>query len=432
MSINPISFRSRLLIIAVALFMSCLFLQVYVLASQSSVNRVYLAEIEMTIDRGAYDFLVNALAKAERDNSPLIVRLNTYGGYMDSMDMIIDLLLNARVPVVAWVGPRGAKATSAGTFIAMAAKYIAMADGSVIGSCQPRSIDPTQPVDPKVLNYAIAKMKALAERRYGFNDSRVEIAIKFVTENLDLTAREAYALGMVDFMADTIDELLVKLNWADAEVIKLSPGIISQFYSFLNDPIVIGLFFELGFWLILIDLFTAGIQVYGFVGAALIVLALFGMGILGVSATVIALMIVGAALIFLELKYPGIQVFGFAGLAMWIVSIILMYREQPYIEMTIPQYAVIASLAVGGGFLIFYLHRLRQAMRLRARMFDPKKLIGMVGTAKTDIKPGKYGVVHVAADTWTALSDYEIKAGEKVKVVEVIGLKVKVVPVKEE
>ncbi|MCS7386602.1 MAG: nodulation protein NfeD [archaeon GB-1867-005] len=419
-------------LIAIALLILTFSLTVYGLASAANAKRVYLAELEMTIDRGAYEFLSDALAKAERDGAPLILRLNTYGGYMESMDLIIDLILNAKVTVVAWIGPRGAKATSAGTFIAMAAQRIVMADGTVIGSCQPRSIDPAQPVDPKVLNYAIAKMRALAERRYGVNDSRVDIAVKFVTENLDLTAREAYSLKMIDFLADSVEEILDELGLTGAEVITLSPGITSQIYSFLNDPLIIGLFFELGFWLILIDLFTAGIQVYGFVGAALIVLALFGMGILGVSATIIALMIVGAALVFVELKYPGIQIFGFAGLAMWIISIILMYREQPYIEVTIPQYAIIASLAVGGGFLLFYLHRLRQAMRLRKRMFDPKKLIGMVGTAKTDIKPGKYGVVHAASDNWTAFSDYEIKAGEKVKIIEVVGLKIKVVPLKKE
>jgi len=351
---------------------------------------------------------------------------------MDSMDKIIDLLLNAKVDVVAWIAPRGAKATSAGTFIAMAAKYLVMADGTVIGSCQPRSIDPTQPVDPKILNYAIARMRALAQRKYGVNDERVNITIKFVTENLDLTAREAYKLGIIDFMADSISELLSKLNWKGAKVIVLKPGFVHQVYSLLNDPLIIGLLFELGFWLILIDLFTAGIQVYGFIGAAMIILALFGMGILGVSVAAIALMIVGAALIFVELKYPGIQIFGPAGLALWVLSIILMYREQPYIEVTIPQYTIAIALAIGGGFLLFYIDRVRRSLRLRRTMFNLKKLKGMIGIAKTDIKPGKYGVVYVASDTWTAFSDHEIKAGQKVRVVDVIGLKIKVEPVSEE
>lgn len=415
--------RQILIIISLILLFS---LKFYVVSMSTTVNRVYLAEVEMTIDHGARTFVESALSRAESDGAPLILRLNTYGGFLDSMDAIIDMLLNARVPTVAWIAPRGAKATSAGTFIALATDYIAMADGCVIGSCQPR------PEDPKIINYAAARMRALAEKKYGLNDSRINIAVKFVTENLDLTTEEALSFKIVDFKANSIEELLEMMGWEDAQVINLKPGFVQRFYSFLNDPMIIGLFFELGFWLILIDIFTPGTQIYGFAGAALILLSLFGLGILGASMTAVALMIIGAALIFVELKYPGIQIFGFAGLVLWALSIILMYREQPYLVVTIPHYVVIGLLAVGGGFLIFYFHKVRQVLRLRRRMFDIKRLIGMIGTAKTDIKPGEYGVVYVAADNWTAFSDHEIKAGEKVRVVEIVGFKVKVEPVREE
>ena len=415
--------KKIVLIISLILLFS---FKLYMLSLSASVNKVYLAEIEMTIDHGARTFVENILSKAESENAPLILRLNTYGGFLDSMDAIIDMLLNAKVPTVAWVAPKGAKAASAGTFIAMAADYIAMADGAVIGSCQPR------PEDPKVTNYAAARMRALAEKKYGLNDSRIDLAVKFVTENLDLTTEEALNFKIIDFKANSIDELLEKLGWTGAQVITVEPGFLQKFYSFLNDPTVIGLFFELGFWLILVDIFTPGTQIYGFAGAALILLSLFGIGILGASMTAIALMIVGSALIFVELKYPGIQIFGFAGLVLWVLSIILMYREQPYLVVTIPHYVVIGLLAVGGGFLIFYFHKVRRVLRLRRRMFDIKRLIGMIGVAKTDIKPGKYGVVYVATDNWTAFSDHEIKAGEKVKIVEVVGFKVKVEPVREE
>lgn len=409
----------------IILLITLLSFKLYIFSYCNSVKKVYLAEVEATIDHGVRNFVESILSRAEGEKAPLILRLNTYGGFLDSMDAIVDMLLNARVPTVVWVAPKGAKAASAGTFIALAADYIAMADGCVIGSCQPR------PEDPKVTNYAAARMKALAEKKYGLNDSRIDIAIKFVTENLDLTTDEALTLGMVDFKANTIEELLDIMGWKEAEVIVVQPNIVQRFYSFLNDPTVIGLLFELGFWLILVEIFTPGTQVYGFAGAALILLSLFGLGIVGASMTAIALMIIGSALIFVELKYPGIQIFGFTGLVLWALSIILMYREQPYLVVTIPHYVFVGLLAVGGGFLLFYLHKVRRVLRLRGRMFDMKRLIGMTGVAKTDIKPGKYGVVYVGADNWTAFSDYEIKAGEKVRVVEVVGFKVKVEPVRE-
>jgi membrane-bound serine protease (ClpP class) len=402
-----------------------LFIQPYI--ALSSPPRVYYAEVDATIDAGIAEYILNALSKAEASNAPLIIRLNTYGGYMDSMDKIINALVNSKVETVVWVGPPGAKAVSAGTFIALAANYLVMSDGSVIGSCQPRSTT-GEPVDPKVLNYAIERMRALAERKYGFNDSRVDIAVKFVTENLDLTVSRALELKIADFKANSLQEVLSVLGWSGYEVVVVGRSIASQLYSLLNDPLIVGLLFELGFWLILIELLTPGTQIYGFIGAALIVLSLFGIGLIGPSATALALLIIGSILILVELHYPGIQLFGFLGLVMYALGILFMYREQPYIEIGVPQYVFVSILAIGGGFLILYIHNVRKSWRRARGMMDPKKLIGMTGTAKTDFKAGENGVVHVFGEEWTAFSDVDIRRGQKVKVVDVVGLKLKVAP----
>jgi len=412
-------------LILILVYFISLSIQPYI--ALSSPLRVYYVEVDATIDAGVAEYILNALSKAEAFNAPLIIRLNTYGGYMDSMDTIINALVSSKVETVVWVGPPGAKAVSAGTFIALAANYLVMSDGSVIGSCQPRSTA-GEPVDPKILNYAIERMRALAERKYGFNDSRVDIAVKFVTENLDLTVSRALELGIADFKANSLQEVLSVLGWSDYEVVVVGRSIASQLYSLLNDPLIVGLLFELGFWLILIDLLTAGVQVYGFIGAAMIVLSLFGMGLIGPSATALALLIIGSILILVELQYPGIQLFGFLGLVMYALGILFMYREQPYIEIGVPQYVFVSMLAIGGGFLIIYVHNVRKSWRRARGMLDPKRLIGMTGVAKTDFKAGENGVVHVFGEEWTAFSDFDIKRGQKVKIVDVVGLRLKVAP----
>jgi len=404
-----------------------LLIPIFVNNVYASTSRVYYVEVDATIDAGTAEYILNALSKAESDNSPLIVRLNTYGGYMDSMDEIINAFMSSKVTVVVWVGPPGAKAVSAGTFIALAANYLVMSEGSVIGSCQPRSTT-GEPVDPKVLNYAIGRMKAIAERKFGVNDSRVDIAVKFVSENLDLTVGKALELKIADFKADSLNEVLSIFGWINYEVVKVERSIASQLYSLLNDPLIVGLLFELGFWLILIELFTAGIQLYGFIGAAMIVLSLFGMGLIGPSATALALLIIGSLLILVELHFPGIQLFGFLGLVMYALGILFMYREQPYIEIGIPQYAVVSMVALIGGLFVIYIHNVRKSWRRARGLLDVKKLIGMSGVAKTDIKAGGTGVVHVFGEEWTAFSDVDIKTGQRVKVVDVVGLKLKVVP----
>jgi len=404
-----------------------LLIPIFVNNVYASTSRVYYVEVDATIDAGTAEYILNALSKAESDNSPLIVRLNTYGGYMDSMDEIINAFMSSKVTVVVWVGPPGAKAVSAGTFIALAANYLVMSEGSVIGSCQPRSTT-GEPVDPKVLNYAIGRMKAIAERKFGVNDSRVDIAVKFVSENLDLTVGKALELKIADFKADSLNEVLSIFGWINYEVVKVERSIASQLYSLLNDPLIVGLLFELGFWLILIELFTAGIQLYGFIGAAMIVLSLFGMGLIGPSATALALLIIGSLLILVELHFPGIQLFGFLGLVMYALGILFMYREQPYIEIGVPQYAVVSMVALIGGLFVIYIHNVRKSWRRARGLLDVKKLIGMSGVAKTDIKAGGTGVVHVFGEEWTAFSDVDIKTGQRVKVVDVVGLKLKVVP----
>ncbi|MEM2015058.1 MAG: nodulation protein NfeD [Candidatus Methanomethylicia archaeon] len=414
-------------IISIFFMISYLSLLIFSNSIYASMYRVYYIEVDAAIDAGTAEYIINALSKAEAANSPLIVRLNTYGGYMDSMDNIINAFMSSKVDVVVWVGPPGAKAVSAGTFIALAANYLVMSEGSVIGSCQPRSTT-GEPVDPKVLNYAIERMRAIAERKYGVNDSRVDIAVKFVTENLDLTVGKALELKIADFKANTFHEVLSIFGWVDYEVVRVERSIASQLYSLLNDPLIVGLLFELGFWLILIELFTAGIQLYGFVGAAMIVLSLFGMGLIGPSATALAMLIIGSLLILVELYFPGIQLFGFLGLVMYALGILFMYREQPYIEIGVPQYAIVSMIAIMGGLFIVYVNNVRKSWRRARGLLDPKKLIGMSGFAKTDIKAGGTGVVHVFGEEWTAFSDVDIRSGQKVKVIDVVGLRLKVIP----
>ncbi|MCX8168744.1 MAG: hypothetical protein N3E39_00750 [Candidatus Methanomethylicia archaeon] len=413
------------------IFFTLILVNVIVLLNSSYTlslpQKIYYVEIDATIDAGTAEYIINVLSKAEAANSPLIVRLNTYGGYMDSMDQIINAFLSSKVKIVIWVGPPGAKAVSAGTFIALAANYLVMAEGAVIGSCQPRSTT-GGPVDPKVLNYAIERMRAIAERKFGVNDSRVDIAVKFVTENLDLTVSRALELKIADYKANSLSEILSIFGWSGYDIVKVERSIASQLYSLLNDPLVVGLLFELGFWLILIELFTTGLQFYGFIGAALIVLSFFGMGLVGPSATAIALLILGSLLILVELYFPGVQLFGFLGLLMYVLGILFMYREQPYIEIGVPQYLVVSTMAIMGGLFVVYVHNVIRSWRRAKSMLDSKRLIGMQGIAKTDIKVGEFGIVNVMGEEWTAFSDVDIKSGQRVKVIDIVGLKLKVVP----
>src|SRR5438477_2644311 len=85
-------------------------------------------------------YVKRAIADAEQANAAaLIIRLNTPGGLMTSMDNITQAILNSRVPVIAYVSPTGARAASAGVFITYASHIAAMAPATNIGSAHPVS-----------------------------------------------------------------------------------------------------------------------------------------------------------------------------------------------------------------------------------------------------------------------------------------------------
>jgi membrane-bound serine protease (ClpP class) len=232
-------------------------LAVAALAYAEAVVAVYL---DGAIDGTAVSLVQKALADAEARGAPLVVVLNTYGGYLAPMDKIVEMLINAKTPVYAYVPP-GAKAVSAGAFMAMAAPKIYMAPTAQIGAAEPR------PPDPKVVNYAAARMRSLAQAKW--NDSRVDVAASFVTQNRVLTGREAIELGIAE----------PPPQWTFLAEHRRDP--LAQLINALSDLTILIALMALGAVLIAYELLTAGFQGAGVLGGVLIVLALYLLGQLG-------------------------------------------------------------------------------------------------------------------------------------------------------
>ena len=162
----------------------------------------------------------SALTRAKAGGAQaLVIQLDTPGGLERSMRAICQRLLNAEIPVVVWVGPTGARAASAGVFITMAAHVAAMAPATNIGAAHPVSVGGGVDKESmrKVENDAAAFIRTIAIER-GRN---AEWGEKAVRQSVSVTEREAVRLKVVDFIADSIPDLLTKL---DGRTVKTSQG----------------------------------------------------------------------------------------------------------------------------------------------------------------------------------------------------------------
>src|SRR5438034_1078963 len=162
----------------------------------------------------------SALTRAKAGGAQaLVIQLDTPGGLERSMRAICQRLLNAEIPVVVWVGPTGARAASAGVFITMAAHVAAMAPATNIGAAHPVSVGGGMDKESmrKVENDAAAFIRTIAIER-GRN---AEWGEKAVRQSVSVTEREAVRLKVVDFIADSIPDLLTKL---DGRTVKTSQG----------------------------------------------------------------------------------------------------------------------------------------------------------------------------------------------------------------
>ncbi len=391
-------------------------------ASGQGTSRVYLVELDMTIDAGAEDLVSRGIAQADRDPqaSAVVIRINTNGGYLIATENIVDSIKLSTRPVTVFVGPRAARAFSAGAYIAMAADTIAMAPQTVIGAATP------VPSDAKAVSAFAAWMRALAEG----TGRNATVAERFVTESLTLTAGQAKTAGIAELIVEDVPELLGELGLEGSEVVLVGGDLRSDILSFASNPTMIWILLIGGFLLILLGLFHPTF-VGEAAGVAFVVLGLFGLGILSVNPVVIALVIIGAATIFLELK-AGNGLLAISGVVISLVGIALVYQGEPLITPQVSEYAIAVAGLTGAGFVGFYLRKIREVLSLRSAAHDIRRLRGRMGVVKSGIRPGGVGVVLVASDLWTAVSDEEINEGERVRVVGTEGIKLRVERVDED
>lgn len=379
-------------------------------------------------------YLNRGLEYAQNGNASLIViQLDTPGGSVEIMKSLTDEMIRSSVPIAVWVGPEGARAASAGTFVALAAHVAAMAPGTTIGaasvvSMQGEELDETSKA--KITNDLTARIRNFTQRR---GPKAQEWAERTVTEAIAATADEVYALGVIDYVAPTIPDLLrqmdgmtvrvagqdVVLHTADLPVENLPMTLPEQFLHLITDPNIAFILLTLGLNALLFELSSPGGFAAGIIGGICLVLALYALGVLSVNWTGILFIVLAFILFIVDIKAATHGVLTVGGIASFVFGALILFSSPIY---TISR-ALVLSVALGTGtFFAFAVSKALLAQKRRPST-GREALVGKRAIVRAPLAPE--GMVLLAGELWTARAEQgTIDLGETVEVVRLDGFTV--------
>ncbi len=410
-----------------------------VLAS-ASVLRI---KVDAPIHPVTSEYVVRALERADREAADLVVlTLDTPGGLDTSMREIITAIVNARTPVAAFVGPSGSRAASAGFFIGLACDIFAMAPGTSTGAAHPVGVSLTgaamdKTMEGKVVEDAASYIRSLAGKR-GRN---VRMAEDGVRKSLSYTEREALDGGLVDLVAGSEEELLARLDGrtvlrfdgselvlalAGKPVVDLPMTFRQRFLLTIANPNLAYILLMIGLLGLYFEFSHPGAILPGVLGGISLLLAVFAFQILPINYVGLGLILLAIILFILEVKVQSFGMLAVGGIAAMIIGSLMLVKS-PIPELR-PGLRIVLPVALGISLIVVFLLTLVIKAHARRSFTGREGMIGETGTARTDLAPA--GKVFVHGEIWEAEADGPVRAGEKVKVVEVLdGLKIRIVKI---
>ena len=386
------------------------------------------------------EYVVQSLEKADRDGADLLVlTLDTPGGLDSSMREIIEAIINAETPVAVFVGPSGSRAASAGFLIGLAADVFAMAPGTSTGAAHPVGVSLTgqamdKTMEEKVLNDAAAYVRTIAEKR-GRNLRLAEDAVRL---SHSYTEKEALDGGLVDLVAGTEEELVARLDGRDIKrfdgssltldlagkpVVERPMSFRQRFLLTISNPNLAYILLMIGLLGLYMEFSHPGAILPGVLGGISLLLAIFAFQILPINYVGLGLILLAAILFVLEVKVQSLGMLAVGGIAAMIIGSLMLIKA-PIAELR-PSLHIVLPVVLAVALVVVFLLTLVLKAHARRPATGREGMVGEPGTARTDLSPA--GKVFVHGALWEAEADEPVRAGEKVKVVEVLdGLKIRV------
>lgn len=377
---------------------------------------VHVLEIEGAITPIKARYLAQGIAAAEKENAGLVIlRINTPGGLVTSMDEMVSSISNAKVPVAAFVAPRTALAASAGTFLVLASDVAAMAPGARIGSAHPVSGDGKEigkHLEAKVVNDLLSLMRALA-RRHGRNETA---AVETVRSSINFTAEEAAETGLIDFVVEDEAGLLARIEGrayvrngetraihvAGGEILRRPPSAVEGFLDALANPTLAAILLSIGIMGIIYEAWSPGVGFGAVVGGIALLLGLISLSQLPIDVGAMLLIILGIVLLVLELKIVSHGLLTVGGIsAILLGGMYFVDASQYYGAVQKIQWGVLVPmLVVVGGAFALALAMVARALRAKPTA-GMEAMIGREGEVRREVGPAG-GLIHVEGALWKA------------------------------
>jgi membrane-bound serine protease (ClpP class) len=399
-----------------------------------------------TINPASSDFIQKAITASAADGAEaLLLELDTPGGLVSATKDIIQAMLNASVPVVVYVAPQGAWAGSAGTFITIAGHVAAMAPGTSIGAAHPVGVGSPgggQPGDEKqrdvagekAENLLAAYIESIAKQR----DRNVEWAKQAVRESVAIASDEALKLKVIDLVAASQTELLDAIDGRKitvtggertlatrgAEIRPIEMDWLERLLHVLASPDVAVILIMAGMLGLYVEFSQPGLVLPGVLGAACLVLGAIALQILPFSWLGLILFGSGLALLVAEMLVGSYGILLAIGMACLLAGGVMIFDLPEASDLRVSFWSVlvpaVAGTAVFGGIVAFGVGRTLR----RRQVAGVDEMIGLIGRAQEALAPE--GSVFVRGEYWTARADQAIAAGERVEVVAVEGMRLRV------
>jgi membrane-bound serine protease (ClpP class) len=402
-------------------------------SAATSTPRVLAIHFDTEVNPVTQNYLCHNLSQAAKDGyAAAVIVLDTPGGLLQSKDKIVLCELNAKLPVLVWVGPNGATAGSAGVWIAQAADFLGMAPQTNIGSSTP--IDSGggnigSDLRRKLINHEAATLRALAQS-HGRNVQWADRAVRVAT---NATAPEALRMHVIDAVAPTLPSLLEQANGvktkprgytlhlAGAAIHHVHLGFFTRILNTLIDPNILPLLFLAGLAGIGFEIFHPGVVLPGALGAVALVTALFGFSVLPISWGGLLLILLGVALLVVDVHVTTHGALTVAGLISIAVGSIMLFQNAPGFHTSKP---LVISIAVALGAV--WVFAISKAVQVRHSPVEvgPQLIAGSIGEVRDD------GLVYVNGELWQARtpSGEKLRPGERVRVESLDGLVLTVHP----